>query len=60
MDLSHLESWVKEQYKEIGFRNGGKGALKQQLISRYPEHEQGIRQLVNAQANPVTYYKISS
>ncbi|KAF4633389.1 hypothetical protein G7Y89_g4730 [Cudoniella acicularis] len=50
----HLESWVKQQYKEIGFGKGGggpfigKAALKQKLISRYPMHKERIRQLVNA------------
>jgi hypothetical protein len=49
-----LESWVKQQYKEIGFGKGGDGpfigkaALKQKLISRYPMHKERIRQLVNA------------
>jgi hypothetical protein len=49
----HLESWVTQQYKEIGFGNNGgpfigKAALKQKLISRYPMHKERIRQLVNA------------
>ncbi|CZR67479.1 uncharacterized protein PAC_17378 [Phialocephala subalpina] len=54
MGSVHLESWVKQQYKEIGFgKNGsgpfiGKTALKQRLISRYPMHKERIRQLVNA------------
>ncbi|KAL5331560.1 hypothetical protein ACEPPN_001094 [Leptodophora sp. 'Broadleaf-Isolate-01'] len=50
----HLESWVTQQYKEIGFGkdgNGpfiGKSALKKRLISCYPEHKKKIRQLVNS------------
>ncbi|PMD48818.1 hypothetical protein L207DRAFT_627500 [Hyaloscypha variabilis F] len=54
MGSVHLESWVKQQYKEIGFGKGGDGpfigkaALKQKLISRYPMHKERIRQLVNA------------
>jgi hypothetical protein len=54
MGSVHLESWVKQQYKEIGFgKDGnnpfiGKAALKQKLIDRYPMHKQRIRQLVNA------------
>ena len=54
MGSVHLESWVKQQYKEIGFGKGGGGpfigkpALKQKLISRYPMHKERIRQLVNA------------
>ncbi|KAG0652217.1 hypothetical protein D0Z07_0833 [Hyphodiscus hymeniophilus] len=53
MSSVHLESWVKQQYKEIGFGNGGDGPfigkplLKQKLISRYPMHKLRIRQLVN-------------
>lgn len=53
MSTVHLESWVKQQYKEIGFgRDGnspfiGKAALKQRLISRYPMHKLRIRQIVN-------------
>lgn len=54
MSYVHLESWVKQQYKEVSFgKDGagpfiGKAALKQKLIGRYPMHEQRIRQLVNA------------
>jgi len=50
----HLESWVTQQYKEVGFGkdgNGpfiGKSALKKRLISYYPEHKKKIRQLVNS------------
>ncbi|CZT03568.1 uncharacterized protein RAG0_10283 [Rhynchosporium agropyri] len=50
----HLESWVTQQYKEVGFGKDGKGpfigksALKNRLISGYPEHETKIRQLVNS------------
>lgn len=52
----HLESWVTQQYKEIGFGNDGvgpfigKAALKRELISRYPMHKGKIRQLINAYA----------
>jgi hypothetical protein len=54
MATVNLESWVTQQYKEIGFGKGGggpfigKAALKQQLISRYPMHKLRIKQLVNA------------
>ncbi|KUJ23879.1 uncharacterized protein LY89DRAFT_776094 [Mollisia scopiformis] len=54
MSPDHLESWVEQQYNEIGFGIGGggpfigKSALKQKLINRYPMHKQRIRQLVNA------------
>jgi hypothetical protein len=54
MATVHLESWVTQQYKEIGFgKDGagpfiGKAALKQRLISQYPVHKLRIKQLVNA------------
>ncbi|KAE9375761.1 hypothetical protein N431DRAFT_403720 [Stipitochalara longipes BDJ] len=54
MDSIHLEDWVKQQYKEIGFGKDGRGqfigkaALKQKLIGRYPIHKQRIREIVNA------------
>ncbi|KAG4434572.1 hypothetical protein IFR05_009958 [Cadophora sp. M221] len=50
----HLESWVTQQYKEVGFGKDGNGpfigkpALKKRLISCYPEHKKKIRQLVNS------------
>ncbi|KAL2066032.1 hypothetical protein VTL71DRAFT_2103 [Oculimacula yallundae] len=50
----NLESWVPQQYKEIGFGkdgNGpfiGKSALVKRLTSRYPEHKKKIKQLVNS------------
>lgn len=66
MGSVHLESWVKQQYKEIGFgENGtgpfiGKAALKQRLISRYPMHKVKIRQLVNAYANFFAHCRVLS
>jgi hypothetical protein len=60
MSSVHLESWVTQQYKEIGFGKSrsspfiGKAALKRELINRYPMHKERIRQLVNAIKVPET------
>lgn len=53
LDNKALEIWVKQQYNEIGFGQGGRGpfigksALKRELINIYPMHKGKIRQLVN-------------
>jgi hypothetical protein len=47
---SGLESWIREQYYQVGVLNGefiGKNAFKEKLFPHYPSRTKEIRQLVN-------------
>lgn len=53
MSTVNLESWVRQQYGEVGWGRDGKGqfigktALKAHMIKQDPKNADRIRQIIN-------------